>query len=233
MKLGVCILVGVGWDSHLLGCISSVKKFNGLEICLMVDVVVADKLFSSSLYDALGIRELEVVSFDSFSDVRNKGVGLLELGGCGWCLMLDMDERVSVGSWDILENSLEKLDKNVGGLMVNIISPHWHLGGVKIDRTKLCRLFRLGCGYSYSGRVHEQISGSILLAGNIVLPSDVLLHHLGYDIEGEEMRKKVYRNLEFMCADVVEGGITRSAIVHFGKTAPFLYQFWKELENVR
>jgi tetratricopeptide (TPR) repeat protein len=93
-------------------------------------------------------------------------------------------------------------------------------GSLEKHRGAYPRLFR-NYGYpniNFVGRVHEQISPSIIALQKIFLPSEIVIEHLGYNLSKEEMESKVRRNYKMLIAHVQEEPTNGYAWFQLGQT---------------
>lgn len=138
-----------------------------------------------------------------------------------WILYLDADERLNDESRAGLPDLLRSLPANTGAAMCTIISPHRQLdNSTETHRGGYPRIFR-NYGYPlvrFQGRVHEQITPSILECGGLVVNTDVTIIHTGYDIELDEMEKKVQRNYQLLIKHVQEEPLNAYAWFQLGQT---------------
>jgi len=155
---------------------------------------------------------------DDFSVARNES---LKQARCDWILYLDADERIKKLNPFQLKQSLSNLPTSVGGIICTIESVHSKLtGGKEMHRGGYPRLFR-NLGYPkihFKGRVHEQITPSLKDNNLNIVPSDVVIEHLGYDRSREEMEKKVKRNYKLLLDHVREEPLNGYAWYQLGQT---------------
>ena len=102
---------------------------------------------------------------------------------------------------------LETATSDTGAFFCTIESDHKKLdGSSEKHRGGYPRLFRnlIYPNIHFIGRVHEQISPSIVAAKKNLLRSDLYIEHLGYNLSAEEMHEKVQRNYKMLITHVNE-----------------------------
>lgn len=137
---------------------------------------------------------------DDFSAARNAG---LERVSCDWILVLDADERVSAAMADRLPEALR--NERADAYLTRVVN---YENGVAISAGAVVRLFRNRPQYRFCGRVHEQISTSIIAAGGTILPLPVEIQHFGYTASEDVRKNRRERNLRLLqkAIDESDGG---------------------------
>ncbi|MCL6442185.1 MAG: glycosyltransferase [Alicyclobacillus sp.] len=127
-----------------------------------------------------------------FSAARNY---VLDHASGEWILSLDADEFLGACDRESLIDLLEHTPHD--GFLVKIKnytgSLHAIQGEVAAD---VVRLFR--SRHRYVGSIHEQILSSIQECGGSVGQSPLVVHHLGYLAEYQQMKGKLERNLSLL-----------------------------------
>ncbi|MFM8473571.1 MAG: glycosyltransferase [Candidatus Kapaibacterium sp.] len=153
-----------------------------------------------------------------FAAARNEA---LKMCTGEWILYLDADERLTDASRAGLPTLLRSLPASAGAAMCTIISPHRQKDdSTEVHRGGYPRIFR-NYGYPrvhFRGRVHEQITPSILECGGELVNTDITILHTGYDIDREEMERKVQRNYELLIKHVQEEPLNAYAWFQLGQT---------------
>ncbi len=132
---------------------------------------------------------------DNFSVARNYALKFLRTN---WILSIDSDEQLDWFS--LAKHSNIITDDKVGGISLKIEN--------FLDKDDLSnrsfhrytRLFRNKKDIKYTGRVHEQISESILHAGYDIIESEIVIRHYGYQSINDD---KVKRNQELLLKDMM------------------------------
>lgn len=175
-----------------------------------------------AIAEACKARVLHTPWEGDFAKARN--VSLQHSTG-QWVLYIDADERLDPTQASYIRTMLQEAPETIGAFLCNIISPHrqsdnsteTHVGAYP-------RLFR-NLGYpivQFQGRVHEQISPSILNAGKNIAASDIVIHHLGYEQSLDVMRQKVRRNFELLMQHIQEEPTNGQAWLQLGFTLAFM-----------
>lgn len=201
-------------EKYLRGCLESVAGI--VDEIIIVDTGSTDsttaiaKEFGAKIY----FHEWE----GDFAQARNFA---LSYSQGEWILYLDADERIHTEAQLHLRPLLLSLPEEIGALLCTIHSPHrqgdepseMHSGSYP-------RIFR-NYGYptiAFQGRVHEQISPSIIALGKSIVQSDIIIDHLGYDLSREEMEKKLQRNYQLLLQHVREQPDNAYAWFQLGQT---------------
>lgn len=133
---------------------------------------------------------------DDFSAARNFALKHIHTD---WVFMLDSDELIS--NFDLNLFYRYAANSNIGGINI-IIDNTLDNKGNQIQTThRYTRLFRNHPEIKFTGRIHEQIRGSIESLGLDVKDSDFSILHLGYSNFNEE---KNQRNLKLLADDAKE-----------------------------
>jgi tetratricopeptide (TPR) repeat protein len=136
-------------------------------------------------------------------------------------LYLDADERMQTRQFDNIKNKLRTAENDLGALICLIESKHGNIsGGNEVHRGGYPRLFR-NLGYPrvcFTGRVHEQISPSLVDAGYGMTKSNIVIDHIGYDISRSELEKKLKRNYRLLLQHVREEPTNGYAWYQLGQT---------------
>lgn len=128
-----------------------------------------------------------------FSKARNVA---LKQATKDWCLWIDADERIPEKSKkELLEKTSEKPDQPTA-YQVTVENTH------NDGRLSTVNNFRLWSNHKkvrFTGKVHEQIIPAFnSIEGSILKQSNIILHHVGYASNPDELQKKRDRNQELM-----------------------------------
>jgi glycosyltransferase involved in cell wall biosynthesis len=134
---------------------------------------------------------------NNFSDARN--FALSKAKG-RWILYIDADERLTPESVPLL-SSICQLDEHLG---IYCTLQSVDNSGGRPNIMKYIRLFHGHPEIRFTGRVHEQIYGSLLQQGYRFIDSDIRLLHVGYDISADKLAEKAERNLSLLLHDYEE-----------------------------
>lgn len=202
-------------ENMLRGCLESASK-------LVDEIVIVDTGSTDNTIDIakeFGAKVFKFHWIDDFAAARNEA---LKYSNGRWILYLDADERLAPLDIETFRDSLNKLDDKSGGLICTIESPHANLTGGESDihRGSYPRIFRnLGVEkVKFQGRVHEQISPSLKENDLILLQSDIVIYHLGYDQSREIMENKIERNYRMLLQHVREEPTNGYAWYQLGQT---------------
>ena len=203
-------------ESMLEDCLVSVQGI--VDEIVIVDTGSTDgtkqiaKKYNANIYDFEWC--------DDFAAARNEA---LKHSTGKWILYLDADERIDCQNLDIqkLREDLSNAKDDLGGIIITIESKH----GIQdesseIHRGGYPRLFR-NLGYPkiyFKGRVHEQITPSLMENKLGMMKSDIRIIHKGYDIPEEQMQKKLKRNYTLLLRHVQEEPLNGYAWYQLGQT---------------
>jgi glycosyltransferase involved in cell wall biosynthesis len=168
--LSVCMIVK-NEEKNLERCLASVQHV--ADEVIVVDTGSADR--SAELAAAFGAKIFPFTWQQDFALARNAGLG--QATG-DWILVMDADEELAPDSRPRLKAALARAQAD-GLLMVvrNFLPPG---PGAVYDDWLHVRLFRNRPEYRFRGKVHEQISPSILDGGGRLGATDLQLLHYGY-----------------------------------------------------
>ena len=179
---------------HLPMALASVKGF-AAEI-VVVDTGSTDD--TVAIATAMGAKVLHFDWTDDFAAARNTA---LEAASQPWILSLDADQRLDSDSTGALATALQRSDCMAQVVTIDLygpstLNPDPTLGKSAVELAfKSLRLFRNHPQIRFSGRVHEDVSKSLLHMGQSHWPdSDVVLADHGY-VQTEERERKRQRNL--------------------------------------
>jgi len=176
-------------SKFLDGCLESVRGLVG-EI-VVVDTGSTDD--TPAIARRHGAAVYSVPWREDFAAARNAS-----LGHCtgDWILVLDADERFAAGQEGQLRACMA--DPHAAAFSILIRCPHTMPTGRSLQIMPYARLFRRDARVRFEGTVHEQISPSIERTGGRILPSTLLIEHLGYDQGEDVLRRKAERNLPLL-----------------------------------
>lgn len=185
LDISLCMIVK-NEAAHLERCLNSVGR-------LVSEIIVGDTGSEDGSIDIarqFGAQIVPVKWEQDFAKARN---AVLEQAACSWILVLDADEEVA--DWD--PSQLEKLlnDRNAYGYYVQMISYVGEADSREFITDNVCRLFRNDPRIRFRGRIHEEVSQSILeLADSQLLFSSLKLNHYGYLKSEIDQKNKSKRN---------------------------------------
>jgi glycosyltransferase involved in cell wall biosynthesis len=213
-------------ENSLRGCLESVKGIAD-EIAI-VDTGSDDN--TMEIAEEFGAKTGHFEWRNDYAAARNES---LKLCTGKWVLYIDADERLSGDSAKIIRELIADANSHIGGYIVKITSEHFLKSGQKsvYDGT-YPRLFR-NLGYPksrFDGRVHEQISNSLLEKGYDIINSDLVIEHTGYAVAQEEMQEKVQRNLNYLGKHVEEEPQNGIAWYQLGNSLLQMKMYDKALE---
>ncbi len=191
-------------EKFLPGCLESVK--DAVDEIIIVDTGSTDRTVEIARSFNAKIYHLEWKN--DFSLARNESI---KYATGDWVLILDADERLEAEGGGKLK---KYINSNYDGYYVKVIS----LGkdGKPEAINEYPRLFRKKPNYRFEGRIHEQISNSILKNGGKLGRADIKIIHLGYAQDEETMSKKYERNLSILLEQLNENPNDAYALYHIG-----------------
>ncbi|AFH50274.1 Glycosyltransferase [Ignavibacterium album JCM 16511] len=176
---------------HLADCLNSVKD-------VVDEIVIVDTGSTDNTLEIAKSFDAKIFHFewnDDFSAARN-----FSLSKCtgNWILYLDADERLDLNSAKKIKPLTEQND-NVG-YYCTITSYNSEIQ--RSNSIRYIRFFRNHPDAKFSGRVHEQITPSLEKLNYRFIHSDLIIHHIGYDISEEGKKQKALRNLKLLEKDL-------------------------------
>lgn len=200
-------------EEHFLpGCLESVRGV--VDEIIIADTGSTDR--TREIAVAAGAKVVDFPWIGDFSAARNES---LRHANGTWVLYLDADERLHDTAKLHLRPLLEHLPDTVGGLICTIISPHRQIDDSSEEhRGGYPRIFRNMPEVRFQGRVHEQITPSLLAIGKNIVLSEVIIEHLGYNQSLEVLEQKTRRNYQLLIRHVQEEPINAYAWFQLGQT---------------
>ncbi len=204
-------------EKYLRECLNSVKDV--ADEIILVDTGSTDN--TVKIAEEYGAKIYYFDWVNDFSAARNFALGK---STGDWILYIDADERLDNSS--VAE--LRKIISN-NSLAAYYCTVKSYDSEVSRDNSlQYTRLFFNSQGLTFNGKVHEQIESSLIENNYHILSSNVLIHHIGYDISIDEKRKKALRNLSLL---EEEYRIKQSAYSAFQIAQS--YNVLDEIENAR
>lgn len=136
-----------------------------------------------------------------FDIARNKAN---ELATGKYIFNLDADERLLVHQHHLIYTLLDLMDKHtdIGGIRTRNISmiPDFEAndGTYKEGIGKQVKLFRNIKEIYYVGNIHETVTQAIRDCGKVINDSTVIIHHIGFETNIDNIIAKTERNVEGM-----------------------------------
>jgi len=172
---------------HLADCLQSVKN-------VVDEMIIVDTGSTDSTIKIAESFNAKIFHFDwtnDFSAARNFA---LSKSNCDWILYLDADERLDKNAATKLKNYASISDN--AGYYCTIKS--YDSQAKRNDTIRYIRFFKNHPEVQFTGKVHEQITPSLEKLNYKFIHSDILIHHIGYDISKEGKRQKALRNLKLL-----------------------------------
>lgn len=216
--VSLCMIVK-NEEKNLTGCLESVREF--VDEIIIVDTGSEDRTVEiAAEYNA---RIFSHPWKNDFSAARNESI---KHARGKWILYLDADERLLSPDAHALRTMLQELPDSVGGVLCIIESPHrLNNAEISLHRGHYPRIFR-NLGYPkihFRGKVHEQISPSIIDAGLSIVKSEILIHHSGYNCDPKQLRMKVERNYSLLFSHIQEHPTDAYAWFQLGQTLTWMH----------
>lgn len=189
---------------------STIEKAIKSVQCISEQIIVIDTGSEDDTAEVCSRKGAEVYFYrwnNSFSNVRNYA---LKLARADWILMIDSDEELDLSTFEKYSFLLNN-DK-IGGITVLIKN---FLSDDLISEHRYTRIFRANANFYFKGRVHEQISESILEQGYVIENSDIVIYHHGYK---EFSQEKYIRNKELLLLDLLENPYDDYIKYHLAET---------------
>lgn len=189
MKLSACMIVK-NEEKMLPDCLESIKGV--VDEIVLVDTGSTDN--TVDIAECYGAIIFKHPWEDNFSLHRNQSI---EHATGDWIFIIDADERLHAGDRDKIRPFLEQTDEDVISIDVWNQYPDSEL----VTFLNSYRLFRTKLNLRYTGIVHNRL---ITPEGPKYVRMPFRLIHLGYGLDGEDMKRKFERTkilLEKMIED--------------------------------
>lgn len=178
-------------EEYIAGCLEGVKGI--VKEIIIVDTGSNDQTLTIARNH--GAKVFQYPWHDDFSAARNESISH---ASASWILILDADERIDPASREKVIEAVQKND--IDAFLVTLISPVSKGSSPPIAKqiTKSYRLFKNFKGLFFTGRVHEEISYSLMKEKARVSASDIIINHLGYAKDEKNLQEKRLRNLKLL-----------------------------------
>ncbi len=155
-----------------------------------------------AIAQAHGARVIEVPWTNDFAAARNQTI---QAAHGDWLLHMDADEVLDTRGAETLRQIVDHDDTSdaVEILLANYCNDihawRWTPVDSRDPATRgyagclpvgLLRLFRNHRGFEYREAVHENITASVREQGGVIRPSDIVIHHYGYECSPERKEQK-------------------------------------------
>ena len=190
--LSACIIVKNEQD-NLPRCLASLTDVAS-EI-VVVDTGSSDN--SQAVALSFGAKIYELPWTEDFSAARNFS---LTKAQNPWAIVIDADEELDKESRHSLatllpETPFDAFSVQIRNYLGNSTCPEVMVG------TSI-RLFRTNKGYTFRGRVHEDITPSIVELGGRIGQTGIVIHHFGYLTQNAQNEPRFDRNVRLLKAQL-------------------------------
>ncbi|MGK9477100.1 tetratricopeptide repeat-containing glycosyltransferase family 2 protein [Melioribacter sp. OK-6-Me] len=205
-------------EKYLKDCLESVKN-------IVNEIVIVDTGSTDNTISIAKEYNAKIYNFDWINDFSAARNYALSRSTGDWILYLDADERLDTNSLPELKKILNTVTKaGYFCTVMNIDNEN--------DRDysiRYVRLFKNSPDIKFAGKVHEQITDSLIENGYQIQHSRIIINHIGYDIAKEEKEKKAKRNLELL---IEEYNLSKSSysLFQLGQTYYILENYDKARE---
>lgn len=183
-SVSLCMIVK-NEEANLSDCLASVGD-------LVTEIIVVDTGSTDRTVEvakSLGARVEHFAWIDDFSAARNESI---KYATGDWIFWMDADDRLEPDGPAKLKQALVSGQADI--YMCRIVS-----AGAVGEKTEAIvehlRLFPNRRGLEFRNVLHESIMASALEKNLLIARTNVLINHVGYDIEIDEYRRKARRNL--------------------------------------
>jgi glycosyltransferase involved in cell wall biosynthesis len=174
-------------EKFLDGCLSSIKD-------IVDEIIIADTGSTDGTKDIARKYNAKILDYTwkhNFADARNF---VLKNSTCNWILYLDADERIDDKYHPEIIKIINSDESDAYLLKLKSVTKTNEQEQIQIAAYP--RLFKNIDGLKFEGRIHEQITPSLVQSGARIKNSSVIIDHLGYAQDDEIIEKKKRRNLE-------------------------------------
>ena len=207
-KISLCMIVK-NEEAHLPACLNTVADLVG-------EVIVVDTGSTDATRQAaerFGARVYDFPWCDSFAAARNES---LRHATGDWILWLDADDRIDEVNRQRLRTLFANLPDETGAYLMRYVALHDAVvgGSSAVDHAQM---FRNHPQIRWEYRVHEQILPAVERLGGWVRPTDVVIHHLGYQ-DAVVVRRKLERNGRLLELDYADHPDDPLILFNLGRT---------------
>ncbi len=183
-SVSLCMIVK-NEEANLADCLASVGD-------LVTEIIVVDTGSTDRTVEiarALGARVEHFAWIDDFSAARNESI---RHAAGDWIFWMDADDRLEPDGPAKLKQALVSGQADIYMCRVVSASPAGEKTEAIVDHL---RLFPNHRGLEFRSVLHESIMASAQEKNLLIARTNVLVNHVGYDIEIDEYRRKARRNL--------------------------------------
>lgn len=195
LDLSLCMIVK-NEELHLDRCISSVQG-------IVSEIIIADTGstdLSLSIATRYGAHLIHLPWENDFAKARNAA---LREASCSWILVLDADEELDEWKPDEILPLLQ--DENAYGYYLQIVNFLSDLPEREFVTDAACRLFRNDHRIQFRGKIHEDVTQSIIELSSASIPfSSLRINHFGYMQQEIERKEKNRRNFNIIAQALIE-----------------------------
>lgn len=177
-------------ERYLEDCLKSVN--NVVDEIIIVDTGSTDNTLK--IAEKFNARIFHFDWINDFSAARNFA---LSKSTGKWILYLDADERLDASSAKLML----KLSENDSDIGYYCTVKSYDSEVQRNNTIRYVRFFRNHPQARFEGKVHEQITPSLERLNYKFIHSEILIHHIGYDISKEGKKQKAKRNLSLLLDD--------------------------------
>ena len=203
-------------EKFLEDCLRSVEGV--VDEMVIVDTGSTDR--SRDIAERFGARVFSWAWSGDFSAARNEC--LRHVSG-DWVLYMDADERLESGHGKALRSLMRH--PSAGAFLIYVGGTIALQNGRYGHSNAYPRLFRRHPNIGFEGKVHEQIAPSIERLGMPILPSTVVVRHLGYGQSVEITMQKSRRNISLLRVQLDESPDDAYARFQLGNSLTMLKEF--------
>lgn len=193
--ISLCMLV-LNEEKNLVKCLNSAKDV--VDEIIIVDAGSQDN--TMQIAKDFGAKIYQLPWSGNFAKARNYS---LQFANCPWILVLDADEMLRFSEHQQLRDAVSGTESTIG-FYLKVANYYGH-GDDEYVVDAVCRLFRNSKDISFSGKLHEEISQSIIDVYGLqsISPLNVHIDHRGY-IQKFEFGNKNQRNTEILKVHLIE-----------------------------
>lgn len=158
-------------EKYLRKCLDSVKD-------VVDEIVIVDTGSTDSTIEIAKSFGAKVYNFEWINDFSAARNFALHNSTGNYILYLDADERLDEHSIPEIKRLVASKQKSAYYCTVK----SYDTEGGRDHSMRYTRIFANLKGLAFTGKVHEQITPSLLENGFKLIQTKVLIHHLGYDV---------------------------------------------------
>jgi glycosyltransferase involved in cell wall biosynthesis len=182
-NISLCMIVK-NEELYLRDCLESVKD-------IINQIILVDTGSTDATIDIAREYKADIYHFkwcDDFAAARQESI---KHAKCDWIFWLDADERLRPASIPEIKKLTCREEKAV---LYNVLIYNKINKGTDVQISCSPRLFNNFKGIYFIGKIHEQLAPSLKAVHGVERESNIIIDHLGYDLEDKQRYRRIKMN---------------------------------------